>query len=332
MKCINIYNKAIGLFIILLCLNLISCLERKKIKKVKKVKSIDPNNFAIAVLLTKMGSKLTIQKIVNKLGKKCKNLKILQRTKTSLRWLRNKFGYIRKALRKNKVNENVRQTLYKNFYSRLFNRLLKCSVISGSKAGSQLKKAVKLLKKGKKLPEALKNIRNLVNLTDAKAEPQKGFFHALRKYYKFLERKKQIKKILKQKGPNPIQKNKKSLRNSEKQLKKVQKLGRKIKRRLKHCVMLKGDFSKKACKKVRKIREEMRRISIKLYRKLNKNCKSAKTYCLAKGSQKFCKNAHKICQKTNKIRVRISKSKLLAMASKFGRIVSKLIKNYINKH
>ena len=194
MKCINIYNKAIGLFIILLCLNLISCLERKKIKKVKKVKSIDPNNFAIAVLLTKMGSKLTIQKIVNKLGKKCKNLKILQRTKTSLRWLRNKFGYIRKALRKNKVNENVRQTLYKNFYSRLFNRLLKCTVISGSKAGSQLKKAVKMLKKGKKLPEALKNIRNLVNLTDAKAEPQKGFFHALRKYYKFLERKKQIKK------------------------------------------------------------------------------------------------------------------------------------------
>lgn len=334
MKCTRNIHHGIALFFLFLSLCSISCIERSKTsKKVKKVnKNIDPNHLAIAVLMSKMGSRQTVHKIVIKLSKKCKNLKILQRTKTSIHWLRNKFGYVRKALKTDKVNKDVKKTLYKNFYSRLFSRLLKCSVISNSKVAWQLKKAVKLLKNGKRLPGSLKNIRKLVNITNAKAKPKKGFFNAVKKYYKFLGRKKQIKKILKQKGPNPLQKNKKSLTKANNKIKKVDKLSMKIKKNLKICVMFKGKFAKKACKKVRIIRAEMRRISKKLYRKLRVNCKSAKTYCIARGNQKFCRNAHKICQKTKKLKGKISKSRLQTSASNFGRILSKLISKFINNH
>ena len=331
------FQRTIGvtLFLMFICLNLIHSAKpkRKTAKKVKKSPLNNPHHIAIASLMKKMGSKQTIQKIVRGLKKSCKGLRILHRVKTSLMKLRRKHRYLRTALKKKTVPKNVRNTLYQNFFGLLFRRLLKCSVIRNSKVAWQLKKARKLLKKGKKIVFPLKGIRKLVKATNAKAKKQKGFFAAVRKYYKFLNRKKLIKKLIKKKGgKNPLQKHKKLLKNSKGKLAKIKKLGKNIKNLLKRCVMFKGKWAKKACKKVRKIRRNLRKIGKKLSRKLNKTCKAARRHCIHKGKKKFCRKAHKVCKKAKKLNKKMAKSKRISGAHTFATIVSGVISKFVTRN
>ena len=331
MKCLNYYG--IAIFLLFLSLNLVSCLEKKKhTKKVKKSLVADANNLAIAVLLRKMGSKQTIHNIVKNLSKKCKDLKILDRTKTSLKFLRKKFGFVRKSLRKQKVNISIQSTLLNNFFTRLFKRLLKCSVINKSKVAWQLKKSLKRMKKGVIHRNALANIKKLVKATNAKRKPRKEFFSAVRKYYQFLNRKKLIKKIIK-KGTNPLKRNNSNSSKSQAKLRQIKNLSLNVKKHLKRCVMFKGNFAKKACKKVKLIRIEIRKIAKKLYKKLSKNCKSAKTYCIHKGNKKFCKKAYKTCKNVRKLKKKIAHSRKMRNASQFSKTVAKIISNLVvTKH
>jgi hypothetical protein len=81
----------------------------------------------------------------------------------------------------------------------LFARLLKCSVIANAKVSWQLKKALKLIKSGKRIPNALGTIKTLAKATRAVPKKRRGFFSAVKKYYRFIRRKKLIKKTLKPK-------------------------------------------------------------------------------------------------------------------------------------
>ncbi len=330
MKCFSLYS-GFTLLILFLSFSLIITAKpkSKKVKKTKPSLETNPNHFAIATLLKSLGSKQTIKNIVKNLNKKCKNLKILERTQTTLKNLRKKHAFLRTALKKSTVPLAVRNNLYQNFFLKLINRLLKCSVISNSKVGKMFQKAGKLLKKGKKIQSPLTAIRSLVKVTNAKAKKQRGFFYSVKKYYRFLKRKKMIKKLLKKQLSNPIKKNKNSIKLANSRLSQISALSKKIKFNLKKCVLFKGKFGQKACEIVKNLRKQVKQISSQVFQSLNKTCKASRTYCIHKGKKKFCRKAHKICTQARKIGLKMTRSSNLINATKFGKILSGLIINYI---
>ena len=329
MKCLNYYG--IAIFFLFLNLNMVSSLEKKQNKKAKKSLISNANNLAIAVLMRHLGSKQTYHSIVYNLNKKCNDLKILERTKTSLRYLRKKFGFVRKSLKTQKLSRKIRNNLFKNFITRLIKRLLKCSVIRRSKVARKLKKSVKLMKKGVMPKNALAGIKRLVKATGAKRKPGKEFFGPVRKYYQFLNKKKLIKKIIKM-GLNPLKGRNHKSKKSQAQIRKIKNLNRNIKRHVKRCVMFKGKFAEKGCDKVKIISRKIRKISKKLLKKLSRNCKSARTYCIHKGSKLFCRRAHKICKNMKVLKKKLVISRRMRNASHFAKIVENIISNILKKN
>jgi len=309
---------------VFICLSIITSKpEKKKKTSSKKDKPLvkDPNNLAVAVILKRLGSKRSVHSIVTRLRRRCKDLKIMERTKTSLKWLRNKFGFVRKALKKNKVNKHIRKNLFKNFFNRLFARMLKCKVVVKSKASKQIKKALKRTKKNAKLPAALSYIKTLVKLTGAEAKPKKGFFNAVRKYYKFLNRKKLVKKTIKKAGKP---------RNVKVNLGELKALKQKMKKHAKACIMFTGKFATKHCKKMNALNTKMRKIGKQVHKKLKKSCKKSRQYCVHKGEKKFCRKAYKVCQNVKKIEKKMAHSKRMRNAVAYGKLVAKIIKE-LNK-
>jgi len=235
----------------------------KAAKKPKKRIGSNPDHLTIAILLIKLGSKQSAHKLIKKLRKKCKDLKILQRTQTGVKRLREKFHFVRKALKKKKLDTQMRSSLVNGFFTQFFNRLLKCPIVSGSKvASTKIKNALKKLKSKKaKVSNGIKILRKIVKLLDAHPDPKKEFFGSLRRYYNYLKSQKRIKKLLKKK----INKSKlqKKIVHLKTKLAKVNTIKKEMKQHIKMCLRTKGKFAKQFCKKVKELGRKFRKIAKK---------------------------------------------------------------------
>ena len=179
-------NYGLAIFLLFLSFSLIFTIKPKK-KSVKKtsLSHRDPNHLAVTTLLLELGSKKSVKTLSANLAKKCKNLKIIERTKTSIKRLRSGHLHIRRVLKKKTVPRYIKKALYKKFFLRLFKRLLKCPVVANSKEVWQINNAVKFIKKGKLVPNGEKAIRKLAKVTKSKPKAKVGFFAVLRKYNEF---------------------------------------------------------------------------------------------------------------------------------------------------